>query len=263
MGDIELRISDRLLERIAFIIIIIVLGVLLVMSYLHNSCDTTQEKTTQVAQNKTTQEVPATNETANETAAVKDPTPPEETCTDNKKNQDETDVDCGGTICHTCDDGKNCRSSDDCESGNCKEGTCVSLSGKVELKNLKVTSLISKFDTAKVTGIKGTIFNGLDKDVTIDLEIYAMTSDKNYYLETLDDDESINGPSKPYGSAFIGKIKSGASTNIDFDSTMLGTTYLFGRPENYNPGDDFAIEVLLIDHNTGDELVKQTIVKRV
>jgi hypothetical protein len=47
------------------------------------------------------------------------------TCTDLIKNQDETDVDCGGTICGGCDLGKNCSIGSDCLSGDCSGGICV------------------------------------------------------------------------------------------------------------------------------------------
>lgn len=46
-------------------------------------------------------------------------------CEDGKKNEDETDLDCGGT-CVTCSWGKHCSSGEDCKSGLCGAGTCVS-----------------------------------------------------------------------------------------------------------------------------------------
>ena len=45
------------------------------------------------------------------------------TCTDVVQNQDETDVDCGGSICPTCDDGEMCTVGTDCTSGVCDPGT--------------------------------------------------------------------------------------------------------------------------------------------
>lgn len=48
------------------------------------------------------------------------------TCTDKDLNQDETDVDCGGTVCGaTCDLGERCLLDTDCESGACKGKLCV------------------------------------------------------------------------------------------------------------------------------------------
>ncbi len=48
-----------------------------------------------------------------------------ETCTDQKKNQDETDTDCGGSVCNACSNGKSCLRYTDCESGFCDNGTCT------------------------------------------------------------------------------------------------------------------------------------------
>ena len=50
---------------------------------------------------------------------------PVATCSDNIQTQDETDVDCGGTICPACGNGATCTSSDDCNSGTCDNGTCA------------------------------------------------------------------------------------------------------------------------------------------
>lgn len=53
------------------------------------------------------------------------------TCIDYYKNQDETDIDCGGLVCEPCNDGKSCLFDFDCKSGFCdpienicKEPTC-------------------------------------------------------------------------------------------------------------------------------------------
>ena len=45
------------------------------------------------------------------------------TCSDFKKNQDETDIDCGGMKCPQCNDNKNCDLDSDCLSGYC-DGVC-------------------------------------------------------------------------------------------------------------------------------------------
>ena len=49
---------------------------------------------------------------------------PEATCDDGIKNQDETDVDCGGSICEPCRDGLRCEEGSDCQSGRCINGIC-------------------------------------------------------------------------------------------------------------------------------------------
>jgi len=53
------------------------------------------------------------------------PCPPCESCNDSIQNQDETGVDCGGSICPPCEDGSGCVDDEDCESGYCVNGTCV------------------------------------------------------------------------------------------------------------------------------------------
>jgi hypothetical protein len=49
-------------------------------------------------------------------------TPP--SCTDDIKNGQETDVDCGGFFCSPCADYKDCSISFDCQSSICNQGTC-------------------------------------------------------------------------------------------------------------------------------------------
>ncbi len=47
------------------------------------------------------------------------------TCDDGEKNQDETDVDCGGSNCEPCGPGQACSQPDDCESGLCENNVCL------------------------------------------------------------------------------------------------------------------------------------------
>ena len=44
---------------------------------------------------------------------------PSGTCIDGLRNQDETDVDCGGSVCGPCNNGQDCLLGADCASGNC------------------------------------------------------------------------------------------------------------------------------------------------
>ena len=45
-------------------------------------------------------------------------------CSDGTKNNQETDIDCGGPNCAKCADGKSCGADSDCQSGDCANGTC-------------------------------------------------------------------------------------------------------------------------------------------
>lgn len=47
-----------------------------------------------------------------------------ETCGDCVKNGDESDVDCGGKLCRTCEPMKTCNSDVDCANGGCLAGLC-------------------------------------------------------------------------------------------------------------------------------------------
>ena len=46
------------------------------------------------------------------------------TCNDNVKNQDESNVDCGGNNCDKCEDSTECNVDSDCSSGSCSFGVC-------------------------------------------------------------------------------------------------------------------------------------------
>ena len=63
----------------------------------------------------------------------------DESCSDSIQNQDETDVDCGGSVCAGCGIGQSCSIPSDCASGNCMGGTCAgvgSVRNEVRLLNL-------------------------------------------------------------------------------------------------------------------------------
>ncbi len=49
---------------------------------------------------------------------------PVATCTDNLKNQNETDIDCGGPNCGTCAAGSSCFFNSDCTSNVCESDVC-------------------------------------------------------------------------------------------------------------------------------------------
>ncbi len=55
------------------------------------------------------------------------PCPPCFTCYDRQKNQDETDIDCGGKTCRACIDGKKCLQNSDCESSYCNPDKICSI----------------------------------------------------------------------------------------------------------------------------------------
>ena len=46
------------------------------------------------------------------------------TCNDGVRNQDETDIDCGGDSCPKCHDSRICKVGQDCTSGVCTSNIC-------------------------------------------------------------------------------------------------------------------------------------------
>lgn len=62
---------------------------------------------------------------------------PQDHCTDSQKNEDETDIDCGGTACQPCSNEKSCSVNTDCLSGFCDERdrACVTASCEDRIKN--------------------------------------------------------------------------------------------------------------------------------
>ncbi|CAF1498285.1 unnamed protein product [Adineta ricciae] len=66
------------------------------------------------------------------------------TCTDNYWNGDETDVDCGGSVCSTkCSNNKSCEASSDCQAGFCRSNdkTCQTPSCSDGYKNQDETDV--------------------------------------------------------------------------------------------------------------------------
>jgi hypothetical protein len=59
------------------------------------------------------------------TIACSSKSPVYPTCADNIKNGDETDIDCGGGLCPTCNAGKSCLVERDCRSHICTDLVCA------------------------------------------------------------------------------------------------------------------------------------------
>ncbi|CAF1490260.1 unnamed protein product [Adineta ricciae] len=63
-------------------------------------------------------------------------------CTDRMKNQDESDIDCGGLYCPKCRDMKKCTSPNDCLSNVCINSTCIpSPSCRDQIRNQNETDI--------------------------------------------------------------------------------------------------------------------------
>jgi hypothetical protein len=75
------------------------------------------------------------------------------TCKDKKKNQDETDIDCGGNKCKKCADKKKCKVDQDCISDFCNKKKCTKQSTK---PTKKTTQSITTSNTVTTTTAPAT-----------------------------------------------------------------------------------------------------------
>ncbi|MFV8754332.1 hypothetical protein ACNOYE_27620 [Nannocystaceae bacterium ST9] len=85
-----------------------------------SSSDTTSADTTDTSDSVTTS--PDTTDTTDATDTTSG-----DSCSDGSINQDETDIDCGGSTCGPCADGSMCLAPTDCTSTNCVDGLCAPL----------------------------------------------------------------------------------------------------------------------------------------
>ena len=68
-------------------------------------------------------------------------TEPPPSCEDGQHNQDETDVDCGGTTCAPCADGLACVADQDCQVASCVLGVCAAATCADGVKNAEETDV--------------------------------------------------------------------------------------------------------------------------
>ncbi|MBR9693110.1 hypothetical protein GOV07_04240 [Candidatus Woesearchaeota archaeon] len=257
MGEIVIRYSGRLMERTIYLVIIGILAMLLIFSYLgDNDCD--PDEVTDDVEEDTDVAPPETNET--EEPEVEPEPEPTETCLDGIKNQDETDVDCGGSSCNSCDEGKDCELNSDCREAVCNDDMICKaspdLSGERTIKITNVDFIENDGSTAKVSEVSFRIDNGVDEILSARVEIWVKTDDALYYLaQPMDEEEDGENP---YGEYSLPLIPAGEkrSYTVDRDSDSYSSGYLFSIPTGayYDPGDDFIVEVKLIG-KTGEGII--------
>jgi len=218
--QISITVKPIYLERLLYWIIIIVLAVLLALAWM----DDDNADTTTPSDSKGAVTTPpagtggTTTPPPQETTAT--PEPPKETCTDGTKNQDETDVDCGG-VCTKCGSGKACSVAADCIGGYCVSGKCTStapvvLSGEVDLLVTNAKTTESASGALKLTSVSYKVTNGLDKPQEFIAKLFIRKAGSlDICYNQLDYDTECNDP---YAEFSIGSLKSGASvTKTDFD----------------------------------------------
>jgi hypothetical protein len=80
------------------------------------------------------------------------------TCGDGVQNEDETDIDCGGSLCNACPTGKNCKDMGDCTSDVCTANLCACPAGMTEAPTS--SSVPYCIDTYEVTYKQYSMFIG-------------------------------------------------------------------------------------------------------
>jgi len=128
MEGVEIVIKPIHLERVIYSIIIIVLIVLLIIHWRGGSCISDQQKeSAQLAEAAINQ----TNESINASVSTEP-----SLCSNGIKDQDETDIDCGGSTCEPCAEFKQCNVDSDCETDWCRDNMkCVTPTCSDGVKN--------------------------------------------------------------------------------------------------------------------------------
>jgi len=266
---VEIVIKPIHLERLAYSLVIITLVVLLIIKW--NSGGVAEENSTAgvIAE----MELNNTNQSINNT--------PQDLCSNGVKDQDETDVDCGGSICEPCDEFKSCNVDSDCESGychmgiKCREPTCDDgvknqdesnidcggvcggfwydgachdepkprYSGRVDLSILEVSTTENEASGyAKIQSVKFKVENGKEEDMILTAYIFARDEHGSPYFERSASNEEV--AMAEVGLPLLGQGESHTET-VEIMRTL---------PET-DPSEAYSVVVELRDDN--DELVRR------
>lgn len=99
-----------------------------------------------------------------------------QTCSDGIKNQDESDVDCGG-VCGGCDNGKACKTGTDCKTGVCESSVCTGeMPQPASVSQMVINEVMSAPDT-------NSVFDLHTMGKQCDFIEIASTSNQNQSLE--------------------------------------------------------------------------------
>jgi hypothetical protein len=253
---IEIVIDPRkLILHGAYILVIIVLIILLIVHWGDGSCNVEKNKTKETV-------IPGaglnqTNQTANTTTQLAN------LCTNGLKDQDESDIDCGGSKCNGCGENKLCNADTDCGTGlfcyqsiKCRKPSCTdsiknqdetavdcggkcggywyddkcnaapkpTYSGKVDLSIVSVAKSINpSTGFAKLDNIKFTVANGKDKDVSLTAYVYARKESGTPYYES-----QMSGDEIPVATVDVPTLSLGenftATANISKTLTQTDPT---------------------------------------
>lgn len=241
-------IRPRHIERFFSIVIILVLVILLVLSYLNDSCLTSDNQDSALNNDDSQDNQPINNtlitdDTVNSNSSTSSDDSSDivvETCDDKIKNQDETNIDCGGA----------CTSSN---GAYYYDDDCHTTEKKTINTALKIRSVgYAGGDTtsAKMESITVDISNGEGKNELFTLEVYVLDRYGNSYLNQLDG--SYRGD--PFASMTLVVANEQVITNRELPLQNVNSPYLL-QNDNYGAGEPFMIEVVL--KNRAKEVVKE------
>jgi hypothetical protein len=257
---ISIVIRPIYIERLIYWIIIIVLAVLLALAWMKDGSDDATTDTTQKVEQQPT--APPTTQPTTPAAQPTTQTPPANagTCTDLTKNQDETDIDCGGKTCGIkCGLGKACTVAADCTSSICANNTCVAtapvaLSGKMTFQLMDVTTQKSPTsDNVKVTGIKYRIINGLSEDYdAFRIRVYLESTTGSCLLQ---DPDAEGDCDTPYADFKASGVDSAKNATISITLSEVTTPKYLYKEIGYDPSDSsknkFRVVAYLTDSTYG------------
>ncbi len=203
---------------------------------------------------------------------------PEASCVDTVQNQDETDVDCGGS-CPACDDGKNCLADQDCSSNDCNENVCAAAACDDLKKNGAETDIDCGgadclpcadgqacgvgLDCASETCLENlcvapkcddTVKNGGETDIDCGGPDCATCADGGACLMNLDCSSGVCTVDTCTGASCFDGLKNGEETQVDCGGPACAPcqlqTLILNEIDYDQPGDDLG-EFIEVFNNTG------------
>lgn len=150
-------------------------------------------------------------------------------CSDGVMNQDESDVDCGGS-CPPCGNGKDCLVDSDCVSGSCVGGTCIS---RYCVDSCSVVNQLS------CAGASGDIWNCvLGLDGCLHKVLYEDCDDLVEYC----DDSGVSPVCQPLTVDFSLSVEDAVAGTQVFRQPGDLVTVRFSSPSPQSVNYDFAFE---------------------
>lgn len=236
MDEVTITVRPRTVERIIFIIIIIILAALYVREIVvDNRCDVKENITEEVENISITQ---PQNETLNESEESEEnetelPSP-EETCVDGIKNQNEVGVDCGG-VCGGYWYTNECHTTPQSATG-----------GKITFSLydlIKNTDYIyhNTTNSPKIKSVHIKIENGKDTDFENGfIEVYVRSVSGLLLMQPEDAEEDVS-----YARVDIPTVKAGEIYDETLDLLGKYTSASYISDRSYDAGDDVKVEVVL------------------